>query len=102
MLLPYTHPALLAGRRRELADLRRLLRMPAAILGLCAPSGAGKSSLILGALVPTLRAEGMPVALVRHPREAGIASRLVGDLLEVDEALTDDDWRVLGVSMFPR
>ncbi|MCP4592712.1 MAG: protein kinase, partial [bacterium] len=80
VLLPYTHPALLAGRDQEIAELRRLVRMPVPILGLCAPSGAGKSSLLVGGLVPALRASGAtPVALVRHPHEPGIAGRLLGE-----------------------
>ncbi len=82
VLLPYTHPALLAGREQELAELRLRLRMPVPILGLCAPSGVGKSSLLLGGLLPLLRAEGRPVALTRHPQEAGAVTRLLGDLLK--------------------
>ncbi len=84
VLLPYTHPALLAGREREIAKLRRLLAEPLPILGLCAPSGTGKSSLLLGGLVPALREAGRPVAMVRHPREEGVADRLFGDLIEGD------------------
>ena len=82
VLLPYTHPDFMAGRDQEIARLRRLLEMPVPILGLSAPSGTGKSSLLIGGLVPTLRAAGRPVALVRHPAEAGVASRLIGDLLD--------------------
>ncbi len=81
VLLPYTHPALLAGRERELVKLRRLLAEPVPVLGLCAPSGTGKSSLLLGGLMPALRAEGRPVAMVRHPREEGMEDRLFGDLV---------------------
>jgi Novel STAND NTPase 1 len=55
--------------------------MPMLLRGLCAPSGAGKSSLLMGGLVPELRAQGSPVALVRHPHEEGLAERLIGDLL---------------------
>ncbi len=87
VLLPYTHPALLAGREREIAKLRRLLAEPVLILGLCAPSGTGKSSLLLGGLVPALREEGRPVAVVRHPHEQGVADRLFGDLIEDDTVL---------------
>ena len=93
VLMPYTHPALLAGREKELSRLSRLLRMRIPILGLGAPSGTGKSSLLLGGLVPALRAEGCPVALVRHPREAGVGQRLLGDLLDGVEPLSDSDWR---------
>lgn len=84
LLLPYTHPSLFAGRTRELAELRRLLRLPVPILGLHAPSGAGKSSLLAAGLVPALRAEERPVAFERRPAEPGLADRLAGDLLEAD------------------
>ena len=94
MLLPYTHPDLMAGRDEELEVLRVHLRMPVPILGLGAPSGTGKSSLLLGGLVPTLHAEGYPVALVRHPREPGVAGRLLGDLLDgIQDNVADDDYR---------
>ncbi len=89
VLLPYSHPALFAGRDRELAQLRRLLRLPVPILGLSAPSGAGKSSLLLGGLVPALREEGTPVALTRHPHEPGVAGCLLGDLVENAPAEVD-------------
>ncbi len=96
VLLPYTHPALLAGRDRELAALLRLLRLPVPILGLSATSGAGKSSLLLAGLVPALSQEGRPVAVARHAHEPGLAGRLLGDLLEAggDEAagVADDDY----------
>ncbi len=82
VLLPYRHPALLEGRAAETATLRRLLRMPAPILGFYGGSGAGKSSLLAAGLVPALRAEGQPVALVRRPQEPDLAGRLLGDLLE--------------------
>ncbi len=95
VLLPYTHPRLLAGRERECAALVRRLRLPVPILGLYAASGAGKSSLLLGALVPALRAGGQPVAVVRHPAEPGLAGRLIGDLLAIGDGgvtdLDDDD-----------
>ena len=94
LLLPYTHPDLMAGRERELDELRQLLTRPVPLLGLYAPSGTGKSSLLAGGLIPKLRAEGRPVAFDRHPCEAGIANRLIGDLL-VDQELEiqDDDPR---------
>ncbi len=91
VLLPYSHPDFMAGRDGEVARLRRLLLMPVPILGLSAPSGVGKSSLLLGSLVPALRAEGVPVAVVRHPAEPGVASRLLGDLLDGAEAAADRD-----------
>ncbi|MEE8526447.1 MAG: SUMF1/EgtB/PvdO family nonheme iron enzyme [Thermoanaerobaculia bacterium] len=97
VLLPYTHPALLAGRDREIAELEILLRRPIPILGLQAPSGVGKSSLLLAGLVPALRAReaAPPVALIRHPHEAGIAARILGDLLDGGPRRRprDEDWR---------
>ncbi len=83
VLLPYEHPDLLAGRERDVARLERLLRTPVPILGFSAPSGTGKSSLLIAGLVPRLRALGRAVALDRHPAEPGLAGRLAGDLLEV-------------------
>ena len=85
LLLPYTHPDLLAGRDRELTELRQLLRRRVPILGLHAISGAGKSSLLAGGLVPSLRAEGHPVAFDRTPHTPDLALRLLDDLLEVDD-----------------
>ncbi len=94
VLLPYTHPALLGGRERDLAALRQRLRQPIPILGLYAPSGTGKSSLLLGGLVPGLRWQRLPVAVARHPLEGGLARRLLGDLVEGDGAAVDDgDWQ---------
>ncbi len=81
VLLPYTHPDLMAGRGRELDELRQLLARPVMILGLHAQSGTGKSSLLHGGLVPELRAAGQPVAFDRHPCEPEIGRRLLGDLL---------------------
>ncbi len=91
VLLPYTHPDLLAGRDRELAEVRQLLARPLPILGLHAPSGTGKSSFLYAGLVQTLRAERRPVALVRHPCEPGIARRLLGDLFTGNGTEVADD-----------
>ena len=85
LLLPYTHPKLLTGRERERTELERKLRLPMPILGLYAASGAGKSSLLWGALVPTLRAAGQPVAFVRHPSESGLGERLINDFLKMED-----------------
>jgi formylglycine-generating enzyme required for sulfatase activity len=85
VLLPYTHPDLLGGRDREIEDLCELLSRPVPLLGLHALSGAGKSSLLVAGLGPALRAQGHPVALVRHPHEPRLAARLLGDLLEPEE-----------------
>ncbi len=89
VLLPYTHPALFAGRGRELRELSRRLRLPVPILGLYAASGAGKSSLLAAGLVPGLRDAGVPVALVRHPQEPALARRLLADLLQMEELVGD-------------
>ncbi len=89
LLLPYAHPALFAGRRRDLDDLRRSLGRPLPILRLLAPSGAGKSSLLAAGLVPALRAEGWPASFRRRPDEPQLADRLIGDLLEPADAETD-------------
>ncbi|MCG8455636.1 MAG: protein kinase, partial [Holophagales bacterium] len=91
VLLPYTHPELLAGRDGEIARLWRMLAMPVPVLGLSAPSGTGKSSLLLGGLVPLLRVAGVPTALARHPTEAGLTHRLLGDLLDGAGPATDAD-----------
>ncbi len=92
VLLPYSHPELLAGRDRELAELRQLLAQPVPIIGLHAPSGTGKSSFLHAGLVSALRACGRPVAFDRYPCEPGIARRLLGDLVAADglEAADDD------------
>ncbi len=92
LLLPYSHPALFAGRARELAELARLLRQPQPILGLHAASGAGKSSLLAAGLVPALRSESRPVAFDRRPADPGIASRLAGDLLVSAAGALDVDF----------
>lgn len=106
VLLPYSHPDLMAGREEELGGLLLRLHNNIPITGLSAPSGTGKSSFLQGAVVPALRADGVPAAFVRHPQEAGIARRLVSDLLQTpapaeEETGTlhsavlvdDDDWR---------
>ena len=99
VLLPYTHPDLLPGRERELAKLRRLLRRPLPFLGMCAPSGTGKSSLLLAGLAPMLRREGVPVAITRHPHEAGLARRLLDDLIEDAPHVEDHDGRAFAARL---
>ena len=89
VLLPYTHPDLLAGRDRELREIVRLLERPLPILGLHAASGTGKSSFLGGGLVPGLRAEGRPVAFERRALEPGLVRRLLGDLV-IESAPIDD------------
>ncbi len=94
VLLPYTHPDLMTGRDEDIATLRMHLQLPVPILGLGAPSGTGKSSLLSAGLIPKLRAAGSPVALARHPQEPGLANRLLGDLLDdIGIGVGDEDWR---------
>lgn len=93
VLLPYTHPDLLAGRDHEIADIRLSLELPIPILGLGAPSGTGKSSFLMGGLIPILRSENKPVALERHPHSPGLAGRLLADLFENAAEIADDDWQ---------
>ena len=107
LLLPYTHPELLAGRDQDLAELEGLLRWPSSILGLHAPSGAGKSSLLAAGLVASRRAEERPIALERHPAEPGIARRLLDELLESGSGIEDSDFtgfadRLLDVARLAR
>ncbi len=93
VLLPVSHPELLGGRERELDELRRQLTSPVPVIGLYAASGIGKSSLLSAGLVPALRSEGRSVAFERHPGEPGLASRLIGDLLQAS-----DEGRVVEVA----
>ena len=90
VLLPYAHPELLAGRDRELEEIRRALARPIAVTGLHAPSGAGKSSFLDAGLVAGLRAEQRPVAFVRRPHEPGLVQHLLSDLLEDPPEMNDD------------
>lgn len=92
VLLPVAHPALFAGQEDALEEIERRLALPVPILGLFAPSGTGKSSLLLGGLVPRLQAGGLPVALLRHPAEPGLASRALGELLEGEIEVADHDY----------
>ena len=81
----------------ELTEVARLLRLPLPILGLYAPSGAGKSSFLGAGLVPRLDADGLAVSFDRHPSEPGLAGRLIGDLLDADDpgalAIDEEDRR---------
>lgn len=91
LLLPYTHPDMMAGRDHDLADLCRTLARPLTAVGLYAASGTGKSSLLAAGLVPKLRAEGQPVAFDRYPSEPGLKQRLLEDLLETEHDEVDVD-----------
>jgi len=82
VLLPYRHPDLLAGRNNEIDALSGLLELPSPVVGLPAPSGTGKSSLLAGGLYPALRSAGRPAVLERHPAEPGVAGRLIDGLLQ--------------------
>ena len=79
VLLPYTHPQLMAGRDRELEDLKRTLAGSAGVVGLHAASGTGKSSLLAGGLVPSLRAERQSVLAQEPP--------LVAELEQLEPAI---------------
>lgn len=95
LLLPYNHPALLAGRDQDLANLRRILTGSVPLVGLYASSGVGKSSLLKGGLLPILREDGYPVALVSHPSEPRLAHRLLVQMVENPLAPMpiDLDWK---------
>ncbi len=91
VLLPYRHPDLLAGRDREIEDLRARLELPVPILALPAPSGVGKSSLLAGGLYPVLCAEGHPAVIERYPAEPGLLGRLLDGLLEAPGGISIAD-----------
>ncbi len=92
VLLPYEHPALLAGRENETKKLIRQLEKQTPLILLSAASGMGKSSLLLGSLVPTLREESSrPVAKSREPQLPGLAARLISELLVSVELPEDGD-----------
>lgn len=93
LLSPYTHPETFAGRDLELDHLESRVTQATLVLCLHAPSGAGKSSLLQAGLLPRLRQAGFPVAVERRPGEAGLALRLVDQIVELPpgETLADDD-----------
>ena len=86
LLGPYEDPRLFGGRDAEIGRLVQLVRHPPLILCMHAPSGAGKSSLLLAGLAPRLRADGYLVSVERAPGDPGLARRLVTDVLTVDPA----------------
>lgn len=77
LLAPVRHPALFAGREQEVAELVGRLTTGPPIVCLHAPSGAGKSSLLLAGLLPSLRERGVRVLLDRTPAEGSLVGRLV-------------------------
>jgi hypothetical protein len=92
LLGPYNDPRTFAGRDVEIERLATLVAGPQLILCLHAPSGAGKSSLLLAGLAPRLRAAGCLVSIERAPGDPGIARRLLQDVLMLDPAeLPADD-----------
>jgi len=96
LLAPYEHPSTFAGRDAEIDRLAQLVRQPPLILCMHAPSGAGKSSLLMAGLVPSLRKDGYLVSVERAPGDPGLAARLLSDVLTLDlsAVLADDDLRL--------
>jgi len=92
LLQPYVYPDTFAGRDTELNTIEQFVDRQHLVLGMYAVSGAGKSSLLLAGLVPRLRAAGFPVSIERRPGDAGLARRLLDDLLILPEDvhLADD------------
>jgi WD40 repeat protein len=93
LLGPYEHPRTFAGRDAEVAKLAILVRLPPLVLCVHAPSGAGKSSLLLAGLGPRLRSLGYAVSIERSPGDSGLAQRLLRDLFEPPDGIVigDDD-----------
>jgi formylglycine-generating enzyme required for sulfatase activity len=91
LLGPYEHPRTFAGRDAEIERLARLVRQPPLILCLHAPSGAGKSSLLLAGLAPRLRTDKYLVGVERAPGDPGLARRLITDVLTLDAASVPAD-----------
>jgi formylglycine-generating enzyme required for sulfatase activity len=91
LLGPYEHPDTFAGRDAEIARLTTLVQLPQLALCVHAGSGAGKSSLLLAGLAPHLDAAGYAVSVERSPWDAGLAQRLVRDLLEPASPIVLED-----------
>jgi Domain of unknown function (DUF4062) len=91
LLQPYDNPHTFAGRELEIAKLSTLVRLSPLVLCLHAASGTGKSSLLLAGLVPRLRGDGYPVSIERAPWDAGLANRLLRDILAPIDAITVPD-----------
>jgi hypothetical protein len=93
LLGPYEHPRTFAGRDAEIATLAGLVGHPALVLCVHAPSGAGKSSVLLAGLAPRLRSDGYTVSIDRAPGDPRLGQRLLRDILLPAEAvaLSDED-----------
>jgi len=93
LLAPYEHPRTFAGRDAEINRLATLVRFPQLILLLHAPSGVGKSSILLAGLAPHLRSKGYLVSVERAPGDPHLAHRLLNDVLEFPPSTVfrDDD-----------
>lgn len=93
LLAPYEHPATFAGRDAEVEQLAGLVALSPFVLCVHAPSGAGKSSLLLAGLAPRLRDEGYAVSVDRAPGDPQLSQRLLRDLIEPSSVVTlvDDD-----------
>jgi hypothetical protein len=81
LLAPYEHPRTFAGREAEVSRLVALIETPPLVLGVHAPSGTGKSSLLLAGVAPQLRGKGYAVSVERAPSDPGLAQRILDDLL---------------------
>ncbi len=90
LLRPYTHPALFAGREREIEDLLTKLRGKTPILGFYSTAGAGKSSVLRAGLLPALREGRVPAAYQDHPGEPGAIQGIVSQLV-AGASLEDED-----------
>ena len=82
LLRHYEHRDLFAGRDGDVTELLRLLTLPFPILGLKAPSGAGKSSVLCAGLLPALWDANHPAAYDRKPGEPDLAHRLLRQLIQ--------------------
>ncbi|MBI3300929.1 MAG: SUMF1/EgtB/PvdO family nonheme iron enzyme [Deltaproteobacteria bacterium] len=92
LLQPYSNPALFGGRESDTLSLMQHIADSHLITGVYAPSGAGKSSLLLAGLVPRLIQNRVPVVLDRHPEEPGIAFRLLADMFEEPDFRDCEDY----------
>ncbi len=91
LLEPYRDEALFAGRETETERMLTVLAGSAPVIGLYAPSGHGKSSLLSAGLMPRLRQARRPVAFDRQPETDGLARRLLKQLSASEPPEIDDD-----------